>query len=243
MSERGDWERFSTRRKVAAAMLSRTQEPILCRRPARSATIGAYQFSSYCGRYYDASEVGDDMKLRGVTITIKHAGRVAGIAKLKEWWLPPFSSPTQFWDTADNLSQEQADLAELVGSFWQWHEWPPEFGTIVLFSRLVIDSRLDSGRAALDRLGEYLMIEFGRRASVLLLKAFPLEFANALGPGHEHRRASFERRSRAMLRMYGASLRARPLPDQEAYAGWMWRSLRYCPDPSLTADPDWRERE
>lgn len=234
------WDPVPIRRKIVASILSKSID-LSGKRLARTHEIGGYVFRSYRGRYFDVSE-GENIKLRGVTIAIERDGNIVGVAKLKEWWLPLFSSPLDFWDTTDNLSQEHADLAELVGASWDWHEWPPEYGNIVLFSRLAIDSRLDAGREALNRLGEYLTIEFGRRASVMLLKAFPLEFENALTGDDGRRRAKLQHRSRAMLRMYARSLCVQPLPDQGVFSGWMWRQMRYCPDPAPIADADWREQ-
>lgn len=102
-------------------------------------------------------------------------------------------------------------MAELLAAFWDWHCWPPEYGTVVIFSRLAIDSRLDVGRNALVRLGEFLQVEFGRRASVLLLKAFPLEFENSVTTKND-RQLALDRRSQAMFRLYERSLLVRPFP-------------------------------
>lgn len=233
-----DWERHSVRRKVVTNMLA-PSDGERGRRPSRESRLGDYVFRSYRDRYFDASD-GEGMMRRDIVISIEHLGRLVGVANLKEWRLPVFCLPDDFWNTADDLSQEDTDVAELLGAFWEWHCWPPEYGTVVIFSRLAIDSSLDTGRKALGRLSEYLKMEFGRRASILLLKAFPLEFENSVGP-EKDRQLMLQRRSQAMLRLYSVTLRVRPLPDQTFHPGWMWRPLRYCPAPSAEPNLDWRD--
>lgn len=234
-----EWEKFSVRRDVVTSMLSPGDQPP-SRRPARTVHIAGYDFHSYRERYFDASE-GEEMKLRHLTISITYEGALVGTAKLREWSLPGFCSPEAFWETADGLSQEDTDAAELLGAFWEWHQWPPQYGNVVIFSRLAIDSRRDAGRKGLRRLGDYLQVEFGRRASVLLLKAFPLEFEHAVGSDLIDRQVLFDRRSRAMLRLYRDTLRVQPLSDHGRLTNWMWRPLRYCPAPARTPNINWHE--
>ena len=233
-----EWERFATRRGLVASMLSPEDQPS-SRRPTRTAHIAGYDFHTLRHRYFDASD-GGEMKLRHLTISISFEGTLVGTAKLREWSLPVFCSPGEFWEIADGLSQEDTDGAELLGAFWDWHQWPPEYGTVVIFSRLAIDSRRDRRRNALRLLGEYLQVEFGRRASVLLLKAFPLEFEHVVGPNPD-RQVLFDRRSRAMLRLYRHALGVEPLPDHGRLTDWMWRPLRYCPAPAHAPNVNWYE--
>jgi hypothetical protein len=148
-----------------------------------------------------------------------------------------------FLDLADDLSLAEADLAAVVGSFWEDYLWPPDYGNIILFDRLGINSGRDRGRRAIQELGSMLSIEFAPRVSALFLKAFPLEFESNLTVDDVLGQRFFERRRRAMKRLYGVAFGCEELPDAGSLMGWMWRSYRYSPPPLAQPDLTWIDEE
>ena len=63
------------------------------------------------------------------------------------------------------------------------------------------------------------------RFSVLVLKAFPLEYEDAVREGSPFERG-FASRRRAVQRLFARVLRVHPLPGDYGAEGWMWRPLR-----------------
>jgi hypothetical protein len=71
--------------------------------------------------------------------------------------------------------------------------------------------------------------EFRRRGSMIVLKAFPLEF-EGVGPAASGKRV--KRRTSALVRLYERRLGMTALPGKNGRAGWMWRALRSPIKPS-----------
>ncbi len=173
--------------------------------------------------------------MRHVVVTVTKSTLTLGAAKLRQWRLPAMADPNEFWYYADRLSHVDADLADMVNSHWVGQDMPSEYGDLVLFDRLAIDTAADVDRKALRRLGEYLLSEFGNRVSVMLLKAFPLEYEGELGPDHADRRDLYQRRQKAMLRLYRSELGVERFASSAGEVGWMWRTFQGCPAPSETS--------
>jgi hypothetical protein len=65
---------------------------------------------------------------------------------------------------------------------------------------------------------------YRRGFSVMVLKAFPLKYGQALGDGSALEPGFVSRRC-AMMRHYSRLLRVQPLPGARGDEGWMWRPL------------------
>jgi hypothetical protein len=149
-----------------------------------------------------------------------------------EWRGPPISFLNEFFYAADAQSQADHDTADILQTYWSDETAPFLYGTLVRFERLVIRSTNRSPEvwALLSGLIER---EFARRGSILMLKAFPLEYEgrhNAGSPAasHEH----FRLRAMAMRRYYRWRLKMRRVPGRYGKDGGMWRPLRFCPPPA-----------
>lgn len=228
MSTDDKWERRAARREVVSetmsAVLSRAT-----RRPSRIVLVGPYAFEFRRGRFFDLSE-GLDINQRGISIVIRDANAGAlGVAELSEWSISPATSPLEFWQVADFQSEEDANLAELIGSLWHRDDWPPLYGNVLVFSRLVIAS--GGSRDVLPALEQAMQTEFGRRVSVMALKAYPLEFESNLPVGAAEREGLFNRRRASMMRYYARRLKVEAIADQRSFPGWMWRAFRSSPAP------------
>jgi hypothetical protein len=111
-----------------------------------------------------------------------------------------------------------------VGECWGDDEHPLDYGTIVVFHRLVVPCPMPgfwkTMRSAIKR-------EFSRRAAMMALKAFPLEWENRFqepgAPGPE----AFERRLRAMTKHYRRRLEVSPMPVSEGLGEWLWLPIRF----------------
>ena len=158
---------------------------------------------------------------------------VCAAAKFVEWRGSPEGGIDEFVSEADALSQADYDMAEAIRRSWQWYQFPFDYGTVIRFDRLAIDTLKDSQRLAWRYLSRALDHEFGIRGAVILLKAFPLEYESEV---NNDRRVRFDRRSAAMTRLYRSRLGARPLPNDWGEKGWMWIPLRSSIEPGDVGD-------
>lgn len=232
MLKQDGYERHTARRAAVAKLLASDME-MSSSQMGRSANIDGYDLTSFRSRYWQDD---GDVTSRVVRINIQTNGEIIGVANFTEWKLAPFVAAPKFWDYADGDTADDGLAAKIVAEFWDPYDWPPDYGNVLVFHRLAIDSSADPRHSALRRLGQFIPIEFGRRVSIMLLKAYPLEFEAVLLPDGGWQTAidpsgTFERRLRAMFRLYASALAVKPLHAQNLYPGWMWRSIRYCPEP------------
>jgi hypothetical protein len=125
--------------------------------------VEGYRLSAFRSPYLDE---GDGVKWRDVNINIELGEALVGVAELREWALPEFADRDDFFDAADGVSSEDSDMAELLGAFWKWEDWPGLYGNLILFNRLAIDSRRDLGGKALGSLNTFLSEAVNRRAKL-----------------------------------------------------------------------------
>lgn len=165
---------------------------------------------------------------RDVEWRIKSALGVCAAAKFVEWRGSPQGEIEEFVEEADALSQADYDMALSIGQTWDWTNFPFEYGTVVRFERLAIDTAKDTQRLAWSYIGRALHREFSKRAALMLLKAFPLEYEGAVT---DNNRRAFQKRLAAMARLYQFRLGALTLPNRWGDEGWMWRPMRFSEQP------------
>jgi hypothetical protein len=178
-------------------------------------------------------EVRDSFAHRSIFFRVWEGDRAAAAGRFIEWMGPAISLVEEYVDAADMLSQEEYDASRIVGSYWSDGLSPFDYGTVVRFERLAI-SRKSKSSEVWCLVAQVITREFSRRGSLLLLKAFPLEFENRFTEASPAAaRSKFDARRRAMQRHYSHRLGVRSLPGEFGDDGWMWRPLRYCPTPEL----------
>jgi hypothetical protein len=170
---------------------------------------------------------------RSISFFIRDAkGRTVGAGYFEEWRFnylegDAFGGPDldDFVLAADLVSQSAYDLSEVVLKAWgtqekETGENPFHYGNVVLFDRLRIDatSKLeqDTAWSLIDQMIERQFRQNRNRASIIVLKPFPLEYEGGVDQGNQ---AAFERRTAAMVRLYANRLGARLLDGK---GNWMW---------------------
>jgi hypothetical protein len=165
---------------------------------------------------------------------VTYHAEIVAAGHFVEWRGPPISDMQDFFQAADANSYGDYQFAAAVLESWDHHPALLDFGTLVRFDRLIIRSGSHSGQVW-RAVGGLIDREFMRRGSVLLLKAFPLEYEGALGStANPALIAKFHSRQRAMERRYKCVLGVCSLPNRLGAEGWMWRQLSYCPDPLVS---------
>ncbi|OOO47169.1 hypothetical protein DB728_20345 [Rhizobium leguminosarum bv. viciae USDA 2370] len=173
---------------------------------------------------------------RYVTLKFARDDALDAHAMFFEWSTPAYPvDEAEFFDVADSQSQEDYEMAAVLEQCWgdAW-EHPLDCGSVVVFHRLVVPRPMPgfwpTMRSAIKR-------EFSRRAAMMMLKAFPLEwegrFHDPAAPGMD----DFERRSRAMAKHYQRQLEVSPIPVAPNFGQWMWLPIRFDYEPREGAEP------
>jgi len=103
------------------------------------------------------------------------------------------------------------------------------YGNVILFDRLEISNATKAQSDAIWVLiGRFVKRELPprRRACIMLLKAFPLEYR---GKVTAENAAAFARRQNALMRLFERRLSMQALMGGEN--GWMWRNFNYPTPP------------
>jgi hypothetical protein len=143
----------------------------------------------------------------------------------------------------DARRQATYDMAEVVFSSFrhvekETAETPFDYGTVVLFERLRIESASPHESDTVWALIGEIARRFRRRRprpAFIILRAFPLEYQGNVTKANE---AAFTRRQRALMRLYVHRLGLETLPGQPGKDGWQWLRIN-CP---LRPKPSRRDR-
>lgn len=132
------------------------------------------------------------------------------------------------------LTAEDYECAELIRASWSEESSPLDYGNIAMMHRLIIKRPnpdiWPAIRTGIER-------QFSKRGALLILKAFPLEWEGQGKPGRPlSDDPKFTKRLRAMRRHYGNTLGVIPMDEGDGHQ-WMWKPLRYCPEPDLVSLP------
>jgi len=168
----------------------------------------------------------DGFGFRTVQFRVSAEGGGLACGHFIEW--SGSGSLEEFFFEADGLSQSDHDTADIVQRVWGEDLSPFDYGTVVRFERLAIKATSHSSEIW-SLIHTVIGKEFARRGSMMVLKAFPLEFERPRAMGNK----GFRRRASAMSRYYQRRLDVHIIPGPYGADGWMWRPLRYCPAPPI----------
>ncbi|WP_126665611.1 hypothetical protein [Croceibacterium ferulae] len=144
----------------------------------------------------------------------------AGSFEVTELRPEPLIDDRSFFDWADATSVIRAEMAEVVRYHWEEVSEVSDYGTILELSGAWMNPAYSKGgRFAL---ATKALIDFSKDWSLLILKAFPLEYE---GSGSSKYIEAQTRRQRAMMRHYHSALGVTPFPGSEGDGedGWMYR--------------------
>jgi hypothetical protein len=157
-----------------------------------------------------------------------------GYARFEEYRLPGFLTDLELWNNCDNYSQEASDVAEAVLSGWPASV--AEAGVLVEFARLWVNPDHARHSEWAEPIRKLIRRRWGgnrtTRASILLLKPYPLELEGNCSLDPSLHEAMLARRTRAMRHLYSRLLDVRPLQE----SGWMYKTF-YGRAPAPTRKP------
>ncbi len=141
--------------------------------------------------------------------------------RFDEWHPWPGLPSDDFVEGMDEDSLASFNLSLVLADFWEMEELS-ESGPILVFSRLWMHPDHARGSVWAPVAEALIRRRYERRFSVLVLKAFPLEYEHAVREGSPLERG-FASRQRAVQRLFTRLLRVHPLPGDHGAEGWMWR--------------------
>lgn len=147
-----------------------------------------------------------------------------GAIGFDEWHPLPGLDGDHFVWGMDEYSQASHSLSIVLADAWEMDELS-ESGPVLEFSLLWMRPDHARGSVWAPMAEALIRRRYEGRFSVLVLKAFPLEYEAAVPEGSPLER-SFASRQRAMQRLFTRVLRVHPLPGDDGAEGWMWRALR-----------------
>jgi hypothetical protein len=184
----------------------------------------------YVRRQRYSREESETFSYRRILFHIASQGEPVAAGLFVEW-AAPAGLLDEFLYVADAQSQADHDTADILVGAWSDDTSPFLYGTVVRFERLVIRSGHYSTQVW--SLVSYLIDrEFARRGSILMLKAFPLEYERQTTQAPRSVYKRLRRRKLAMERYYTYRLGTRSVPGPYGKDGWMWRPLRHCEPPA-----------
>jgi hypothetical protein len=217
------------------------------RRPNWTASQGeltGYAWIDRFSKLADEAETADcGFVKRNVFFTVEHKQSRIAAGELKIWRGVyhgdiGFGLDT-FVERADRNSLSEYNTANAVATLWGgksestwWQEQAPFcYGDLCVFEKLAIDAQTTSRSHATWTFVNSLLQRVCRRGvAAIVLKAFPLEYE---GNTTKENRAAFERRRRALVRLYQGRLGFEPVSDPPlAREGWMLKLVNNDADPA-----------
>jgi hypothetical protein len=139
----------------------------------------------------------------------------------------------EFFYAMDAWTMHVVELARVLCSEWEdFGDVVGGYGSVIHFEAAWMQPEYARGGIWAGA-ANVLMTELFPDRSILVLKAFPLEYEGA-GPTSSKCASPFKRRQRAMIRHYRRLLGVRPLPGPPGKDGWLWArrpGLDSCIDP------------
>jgi hypothetical protein len=163
-------------------------------------------------------------------------GEHAGSFLLNELRPKPFIDKRRFFEWADAMSSELSELAEVICRHWEEVFDVTDSGTVLELARVWTHPAFSGeGRFAL---AANTLIGLSAEWSLLVLKAFPLEYEGQVSDGNAD---AYTRRKAAMMRHYRSTLGVTQFPGDAGDEGWMYliRPDLFIPRPQICTWDDW----
>lgn len=160
----------------------------------------------------------DRVKQRHTVVLILADGQQAGSLDINEFRVSRFIDSSEFLDDMDSVSQATFNFADVICANWDDISEISDYGDIVELNRAWMESSL-SGRGRFSAATNSLIGHLFKGRSLLMLKAFPLEYEGKVAIENKE---SFLHRQRAMMRHYQRILAVSPFPGGDGKDGWMY---------------------
>jgi hypothetical protein len=177
----------------------------------------------------ELDEVVHSIRRQVCTAWIFQNGRSVGGAILRRYTMPAFMDNDEFVDLMDMDEGSEHEMSvALTSVFEDLGSDIAAYGDILEINRIWLAPQPElAGRS--PSVIKALAAAFCPDFSILVLKAFPLEYESAFGSSRQTLdfdltlEAALKRRQRAMMRYYRQHFDVEPLPSSFGADGWMYR--------------------
>lgn len=195
-------------------------------------------FTAYyeTGKFYDITWDEGPIQRRDVYCWLFAGAKPAGAFTMAEYQVSPFVTDDEFIATMDSWSLTAVTIAEAMCAAWpDVTDSVTDFGGIVEFERAWVAPEF-AKRSEWAEIASVVLSRVFRRRSILVMKAFPLEYEGRVGPEREEASA---RRQHAMVRLYRRLFAVTPFPGPWGQDGWLYAipsRLKGVISPPLSTD-------
>lgn len=158
------------------------------------------------------------VKRRQTSALIVTDGQHVGSLEINEYRIATFTESGEFLEEMDAHSHATYNLADVICGNWEEVSEISDYGDIVELNRAWMSAAFSNARR-FSAAANTLIDNLYRNRSLLILKAFPLEYEGKVAARNE---ASFLRRQKAMQRHYSRIFGVAPFPGADGRAGWMY---------------------
>ena len=190
---------------------------------------GVAQISPKIMLKYDATRyraVADSPSVRrsNLSAVLLRDSQCIGNFKLARYNIQRAYDKDEFWRAMDCSSGAEEKFAYILCKSWAdvVHQVAP-MGPIIRIDHAWLD-RAHAGKNLLASTIDVITERIWPNFSIIVLKAYPLEFASVRDnlDGNAHLQRAQLRRQRAMMRHYQGIVGAKPLPGPAGDDGWLW---------------------
>ena len=199
-----------------------TKELAFRRRYPRQLIVDETPIVYRLGRWLATPEPGFPVKAKQLFAWITSPTAKAGAFEITAYSIDDFASNGAVFDALDASEGYEAEFGTVLVETWKDVAFDvAAYGDIVFYrAAWVSPDYKDVGifeRASLSLIDEHFP-----RYSVILMKAFPLEYERIEAKRGSATQANLERRLRAMRRHYARIFGAQSMPRRWGKEGWLW---------------------
>jgi hypothetical protein len=173
------------------------------------------------GRKYRIPDDADVAWKRDVFCLIRVKREIVGALHFFEFDVTPFTDNETFLDAMDADAAADFNLAKVICKQWDEVEDVTSYGSILEFRMAWMTPRFARASIWAKAANQIIEREFSGY-SILILKAFPLEYEGRAAAGTRLGRG-LRIRQAAMKRQYKRLLGVEPFPSAAGREGWLWR--------------------
>ena len=157
------------------------------------------------------------VRYRELLAWVTQDGVTIATIKATEIDVPDLFDSNDFFFQMDGHSEQFCELAEVIVGSWTYPDDIWLNGSVVEISRVWVAPEWSNGRLFKDSISVFIDA-VDANASLVLAKAFPLEYEGHVTQENEER---FKRRQQAMVRHYSRKFLLNPVSDR--FPEWLYR--------------------
>jgi hypothetical protein len=176
------------------------------------------------GMYPNPDATLDMLRRQECTAWVFLNGSVVGGAVLKRYMIPPYMDNDEFLELMDADSGAEHELSAALDSQFGEIGGVGAYGDVLLLDRMWL-ARIPRLAGLSAEMVNALVSAFCPEFAIIILKAYPLEYEGMFSENADlsEREVMFQKRRRAMMRLYEREFGVVALRTEYGENGWMYR--------------------